>query len=251
MFRRIRYVASRRKVANPKRIILRLLIRRHRIVGVPRELEEKLPRIRNLRRTIDSFSDEEIPLYFRFRNKEQLHRLMRGFRIPMQIKLPKTGNIFEGEEVLLIGLYRLHRPTTLSDGSFKLIFGMGHTAVSMAFNAFLDFMEDRWSYIIMDNLDFWLPYLPDCAQAIRNKCVEKGCYFPDARSPGGFRVAAFIDNTMNSTCRARWPRCTEERPPNPACVVLRLEEASRNEVSDYRYAKWHKLKRLGSYQRET
>ena len=178
-----------------------MLIRRHKIVSVPKELEEKLPRIRNLRRTIDSFSDEEIPVYFRFRSKEQLHRLMRGFQIPMQVKLPKTGNVFEGEELLLIGLYRLHRPTTLSEGGFKLIFGMGHTAVSMAFNAFLDFIVDKWSYIITDNMDFWLPYLPDCAQAIRDKCVEKGCYFPDARSPGGLRVAAFIDNTMNATCR--------------------------------------------------
>ena len=183
-----------------RRVILSLLVRRHRIVAVPKELDAKLPKIRNLRRTIDSFTDEEIPVYFRFRSKEQLHRLMRGFQIPMQVKL-KTGNIFEGEELLLVSLYRLHRPTTLSEGSFKLIFGMGHTAVSMAFNAFLDFMVDKWSYIIMDNLNFWLPYLPDCAQAIRDKCLDKGCHFPDARSPGGLRVAAFIDNTMNATCR--------------------------------------------------
>lgn len=84
-----------------KRAILRLLIRRHKILSVPKELEEKLPRIRNLRRTIDSFSDEEIPVYFRFRSKEQLHRLMRGFQIPMQVKLPKTGNVFEGKNCFL------------------------------------------------------------------------------------------------------------------------------------------------------
>lgn len=184
-----------------KRAILGLLRRRHNIIAPPRELEEKLPKIRKLRRTIDSFQDEEIPIYFRFRTKEQLHRLMEGFQIPDRIRIPVTGNIFHGEEFLLVGLYRLHRPTTLSDGSFKVLFGFGHTTVSMAFNAFLDYIINRWSYLLVDNMEFWLPYLPGCAQAIRNKCFEKGCPFPDSTAPGGFRVAGFIDNTMNATCR--------------------------------------------------
>ena len=50
-------------------------------------------------------------------------------------------------------------------------------------------------------MNFWKPYLPDCAQAIRDKCVEKGCYFPDSRLPHGLKVVGFIDNTMNATCR--------------------------------------------------
>ena len=150
---------------------------------------------------IDSFADEEIPVHFSFRSKEQLHRLMRGFQIPAIIRMPRTGNIFHGEEFLLIGLYRLHRPTTLSDAAFKILFGFGHTAVSMIFNAFLDFFVTKWVYLLTDNMAFWLPYLPDCAQAIRDKCNYKGCYFPDSRSPGGLRVCGFIDNTMNATCR--------------------------------------------------
>lgn len=109
--------------------------------------------------------------------------------------------MFHGEEFLLIGLYRLHLPTTISDGSFKRIFGLGHTAVSMVFNAFIEFLVNNWGYLLFDNLQFWLPYLPDCAQAVRDKCNEKGCYFPNSRSPGGLRVAGFIDNTMNATCR--------------------------------------------------
>jgi hypothetical protein len=31
--------------------------------------------------------------------------------------------------------------------------------------------------------------------------VSLGCYFPPAGSDLGFAVAAFIDNTMNATCR--------------------------------------------------
>jgi hypothetical protein len=35
------------------------------------------------------------------------------------------------------------------------------------------------------------------AEAIRLKLEQLGCFFP----PGTFRVFAFIDNTMNATCR--------------------------------------------------
>lgn len=201
IFQIIRRRISKRKQTKLRRIIFSLLMRRHRIVAPPRNLESPLVKIRKLRRTIDSFGHEEIPLFFRFRTKAQLHRLKRGFQIPDIVRIPATGNVFHGEEYLLVSLYRLHRPTTLFDGCFRTIFGLGHTAVSMAFNSFLDFMIDRWSYLLVDNLNFWKPYLADCAQSIRNKCFEKGCYFPDSRSPGGLRVAGFIDNTMNATCR--------------------------------------------------
>ena len=174
MFQIVRRRISRRKLSKLRRIIFSLLIKRHQIVAPPRNLESPLVKIRKRRRTIDSFDDEEIPKYFRFRTKAQLYRLTQGLHIPDIVRIPATGNIFHGEEYLLVSLYRLHRPTTLSDGCFRKIFGSGHTAVSMAFNSFLDFMIDRWSYLLLDNLDFWKPYLVDCAQAIRNKCVEKG-----------------------------------------------------------------------------
>jgi hypothetical protein len=201
IFKRMRYRINRRKVRKLKGGILALLVKWHHINSPPRNLELRLPRILKRRRTIDSFRDDEIPIFFRFRTKEQLHRLMRGFRIPEIIRIPVTGNIYYSEEFLLVSLYRLYRPTALSDGCFRMIFGLGYTAVSMVFNAFLDFMIDHWGYLLLDSMNFWKPFLPDCAQAIRDKCVEKGCYFPDSRSPHGLRVAGFIDNTMNATCR--------------------------------------------------
>jgi len=36
----------------------------------------------------------------------------------------KDGHRFTSEEVMLIGLYRLHRPTTLSDAAFVEMFGI-------------------------------------------------------------------------------------------------------------------------------
>jgi hypothetical protein len=37
---------------------------------------------------------------------------------------------------------------------------------------------------------------PDCAKAIREKSFDLGCYFDE-----GFNIFAFIDNTMNASCR--------------------------------------------------
>ena len=94
ILKRIRYRINRRKVRKLKGFILALLVKWHHINAPPRNLELRLPRILKRRRTIDSFRDEEIPIFFRFRSKEQLHRLMRGFQIPEVIRIPVTGNVF-------------------------------------------------------------------------------------------------------------------------------------------------------------
>jgi len=55
-------------------------------------------------------------------------------------------------------------------------------------------------------MNFWLPYFPSCAQAIRNKLatlpnVTYRQNFENADQPGGFAVSFFIDNTMVAMCR--------------------------------------------------
>jgi hypothetical protein len=60
--------------------------------------------------------------------------------------------------------------------------------------------------LILNNRDFWLPYLVDCAEAIRRKLQElpnEGyrLFFPPADDNNGFCVFAFIDNTMMAMCR--------------------------------------------------
>jgi hypothetical protein len=54
----------------------------------------------------------------------------------------------------------------------------------MCFNHFVKFMANSWGYLLTDNMAFWLPYLSELAQAIRDKCGEKGCAFPYSLSPG-------------------------------------------------------------------
>jgi len=128
---------------------------------------------------------------------------MTCLHIPDRIICTDTGNVFYGEEFLLVSLYRLHRPNSILDACWCDTFGLNYSAVSKCFTEFLKFMVSEWEYLLIDNLEFWLPQLPACAQAIRNKCAKLGCVFPDAipAAPGGFRVFGFIDNTMNATCR--------------------------------------------------
>jgi hypothetical protein len=89
----------------------------------------------------------------------------------------------------------------MADACFADTFGLSHAQVSTVFNLFIHFISRRWGYLIEDNMAFHLPYLPEYAQAIRNKCLEKGCFFPNSLEPDGFKIFGFVDNTMNATCR--------------------------------------------------
>ena len=155
-----------------------------------------LPKLKSKNRTIDSFLDHEIPQYFRFETKDQLRELLIGLQIPNKIKL-KCRNTFRGEELLLVSLYRLHRPSTLNDGSFREIFGFEYHKVSKCFNAFVNFMVIHWGYILLDNTAYWKDHLPEFSEKIRLKCASYGCDFLENQ----FSIFGFIDNTMNSTCR--------------------------------------------------
>jgi hypothetical protein len=65
---------------------------------------QPLPRIERKYRTIDSFEETEVRQLFRFESKEQLRRLLQGFRFPEQM-ISSVGNKFTGEEVLLCGIF--------------------------------------------------------------------------------------------------------------------------------------------------
>lgn len=150
--------------------------------------------------TIDSLNDEEVPINYRFKNKCQLQRLYVGFQFPPILRTLK-GEKFTGEEVFLCGIRRLSFPNRTVESYWKREFGFRHQDVSKAFNLFLGFIQLNWAYLLLDHLNFWKPYLKVFAESIRQVVVSMGCYFPPAGSDNGFAVAAFIDNTMNATCR--------------------------------------------------
>jgi len=149
--------------------------------------------------TIDGWEEIHIPTDLRFDSKEQLRELFVGFQFPERM-VSKSRHSFTGEEAFLFGLYRLGNAGKYNRRDIRDHFGFTHDSVcSECFGLFLDHMTERWGYLLTNNVAFWNPYFEICAEAIRLKVWEKGCYF----APGSFAIFGFIDNTMNATCRPK------------------------------------------------
>ena len=78
----------------------------------------------------------------------------------------------------------------------------------------------NWGYLLLNNLEFRLPYFPACAEAMRVKLatlpnISNRQEWPSAYDPaGGFCVFSIIDNTLNATCRpGGGPRTGGEQAP--------------------------------------
>jgi hypothetical protein len=121
---------------------------------------------------------------------------MKYFRVPETFVL-KSGHKYYGEEMLLISLYRLHRPTSITDACFKTLFGRDYKDISRIVNEFVSWLVYNWSYLIEDNMEFWLDSFPEFAEKIRIKVNEKGCTFDE----NDFCIFGFIDCTVIATAR--------------------------------------------------
>ena len=163
---------------------------------------DPLPRLTNRHLTIAALStlNVDIPVTFRFRNADQLHRVFIGYQFPAQFTSTYRHS-FQGEEVFLAGLYRLHHVNVFGDIGWQHLFGWDQPRASRAFALFIDFMYRNWFYLVNDNLQFWKPYLPHMAEAIRNKLASLGDLHHSAYANNGFCVFGFIDNTNLRVCR--------------------------------------------------
>ena len=85
--------------------------------------------------------------------------------------------------------------------------GRDHSQLCRATYWFLDIMIVNWGYLLLNNLEYWLPYFPVCAEAMRVKLatlpnISNRQEWPSAYDPvGGFCAFCIIDNTLNATCR--------------------------------------------------
>lgn len=100
---------------------------------------------------------------------------------------------------------RLAFPTRWGDVTERFP-NRGQIECSRAFKWFIDFMVKNWAYLLLNNREYWKPYLAVSAEAIRLKLEELPNetyrqYFQSATEEGGFVVALFIDNTMHKLCR--------------------------------------------------
>lgn len=75
---------------------------------------EDVPRFRRMRipQVLNNQQNASVRIQYRFHSIEHLRRLFHGFQLPDKVTL-SNGMKMNGEEVLLIALYRLHRPSKI------------------------------------------------------------------------------------------------------------------------------------------
>jgi hypothetical protein len=117
-------------------------------------------------RTIVSFDEEDIPNIFRFRSRDQLNQVLVRLQFPATFK-GKYGHVYKGEEVFLLGLFRLAHPIPSTHLSYKAIFGYANDKVKKMFNIFLNFICNEWDYLLFDMMSYWKPQLSLFASKIR------------------------------------------------------------------------------------
>jgi hypothetical protein len=120
-----------------------------RIIKPPPEATEKLSSIKRAdggKISIDKLVDDDIRELYRFESKQQLYDLLEGFQFPETLR-SKNGNVYTREEVLLLGLYRLHFPNKFTHYHYKVEFGMDNQRASECFSVFLDHQFYIYIYI--------------------------------------------------------------------------------------------------------
>jgi hypothetical protein len=117
-----------------------------------------------------SISDAMIAVTYRFKTRQQLRDIFTHFQIPLWFRLPSGGHKLHGEEVLLMTLERCALGTRLIDMQQK--YHVYHSIIGRATHMFAKWMQDNWGYLIHDNIDFWVPYLAESCEAIKQKVDE-------------------------------------------------------------------------------
>ena len=116
------------------------------------ELVEELERPLRTDKTINSFSNSDCYIYFRF-NREQLRRLFVALRIPDTIVLSNRSSI-NGKEAFLRGIFELE--SGANQHHICVIFGREGSTQSRAFSWFIGYIYDNFSHLVNDNLQWWL-----------------------------------------------------------------------------------------------
>ena len=99
--------------------------------------------IHHLNRTVGSFSETEVSIKFRFRDRGQLQLLFDNLRVPNFFRFidddgENHGRV-RGDEAYLVGLARLSSTKTLHD--LVADFGRDYTWISRSFDAFVRWTE--------------------------------------------------------------------------------------------------------------
>lgn len=117
-------------------------------------------------------TDEEINVFYKFKSVNQMRKLMECFQLDEEVII--EGHHYTGEEILMIGLCRLHFPTRLIE--MESHFGRDYTSLGRAFHWFINFFIKNWTYLISNNMSFWVKDLPYYCEMVRST-VEQNLQF--------------------------------------------------------------------------
>ena len=170
--------------------------------------EFKLKRGRHYKFT--DFDGDNFSGLFRFRSSADLQRIYDGFGIPEKVRIHTYKAT--GQEIFMISLVRLSYPHRWEDVE-RVFPGVKRWKLQRCFYWFLDFMIQNWSYLILNNRDYWVPQMENMAKAIKDKLAtlpneDYRLHFPDDLP---FTVFSFIDNTMTAMCRPGGGPITERK----------------------------------------
>lgn len=128
---------------------------------------------KHVARTIDSFSPSDCWMKFRTR-KEDLYRILIALRLNADGDIEANNRSkFTGEEILLIGLHR-YNVTGPLETTMSKEFDLDFSQLSRAFQLFNNYVLDNFSYLVTNNLDYWVHWFPEFAEKIRSKLLEVG-----------------------------------------------------------------------------
>ena len=148
-------------------------------------------------------TDSRVMINFRFLNKAQLHEVYLAFQFPDRLRHKRSGNVFTGEEVFLVGMFRIHGPVNQNDDFYYLRMGLRQEQVSMCLNCFLDHIVGEWGYLITNHLDFFKSYFKSMCNAARRKLLaSRGLDVAPPDDPDGYVFPMFLDNSIIGCARA-------------------------------------------------
>ena len=188
------------KLMRIKKLRLMTVQRMHLQLQVERAIPLLGDRVRRDPYKFTDFAGFDFSGLFRFRSPEDLQRLYEGLQLPGPIRVYTYKTT--GQEILMVSLVRLSYPHRWEDVE-RVFLGIKRWKLQCLFYWFLDFMIENWSYLILNNRDFWTPLMPTMARAIELKLAslpnpDYRLFFPDEVP---FTIFGFIDNTMHAMCR--------------------------------------------------
>ena len=183
-----------------KKLQIMIVQRIHNQLRIDRSISLQADRVKCERYKFTDFVNYNFSGLFRWRSPKDLQRLYEGLQLPglTKIKAYKTT----GQEILMVSLVRLSYPHRWEDVE-RIFFGIKRWKLQCLFYWFLDYMVENWSYLILNNREFWTPLMPVMARAIEDKLgtlpnPDYRLFFPEEVP---FTIFGFIDNTMHAMCR--------------------------------------------------